>query len=134
LYNWDAVNKGKLCPIGWRVPTDDDWKTLEMTVGMTQEQANQNGWRGTDQGKKLKSEDGWSIGKGLNSVGFNVIPAGWRTDTEEFHHMGDHAYFWTATDGGGSEGICRYIWHIMDNVYRNPMEKKYGFSVRCVKE
>jgi len=105
-----------------------------MHLGMTKDQADQTGWRGTDQGKKLKSETGWSIGQGTNAFGFNALPSGWRTDTEEFHHMGDHAYFWTATAAGSSEAYCRYIWHIMDNTYRHTMPVKYGFSVRCVKE
>lgn len=29
LYNWYAVNTGKLAPKGWRVPTNDDWAKLE---------------------------------------------------------------------------------------------------------
>ena len=29
LYNWYAVNTGKLAPAGWHVPTDDDWIILE---------------------------------------------------------------------------------------------------------
>ncbi len=104
-----------------------------MHLGMTQEEADELGWRGTNQGRQLKSEEGWSIGTGLNSVGFNAIPSGWRTDTEDFHHLGDHAYYWTASEAGSSVGICRYIWHIMDNIYRHEMDKKYGFAVRCVK-
>jgi hypothetical protein len=39
IYNWYAINTGKLCPSGWHVSTDNDWKTLEMYLGMTQEQA-----------------------------------------------------------------------------------------------
>ena len=29
LYNWYAVNSGKLCPAGWRVPSDKEWVQLE---------------------------------------------------------------------------------------------------------
>jgi uncharacterized protein (TIGR02145 family) len=29
LYNWFAVNTDYLCPYGWRVPSDEDWKYLE---------------------------------------------------------------------------------------------------------
>ena len=30
LYNWYAINSRKIAPEGWHVPTDDDWKELEM--------------------------------------------------------------------------------------------------------
>ena len=36
------------------VPTDGEWMTMEMALGMSEAEANDNGWRGTDQGK-LKS-------------------------------------------------------------------------------
>ncbi len=54
LYNWYAVNTGKLAPAGWRVASDADWKTLEMSLGMTQTQADSTDYRGTDEGGKLK--------------------------------------------------------------------------------
>lgn len=33
LYNWFAVNTGKLCPSGWHVPTIDEWSVLEQFLG-----------------------------------------------------------------------------------------------------
>lgn len=33
LYNWYAVNSGKLCPSGWHVPTDDEWNALTGFLG-----------------------------------------------------------------------------------------------------
>ena len=33
LYNWFAVNTGKLCPVGWHVPTDAEWTTLTTYLG-----------------------------------------------------------------------------------------------------
>ena len=35
LYNWHAVNAGKLCPAGWHVPTDDEWLVLSNYLGRT---------------------------------------------------------------------------------------------------
>ena len=35
LYNWYAVNTGRLCPAGWHVPSDDERKQLEIELGMT---------------------------------------------------------------------------------------------------
>jgi uncharacterized protein (TIGR02145 family) len=33
LYNWFAVNTGKLCPIGWHVPDNAEWSTLTGFAG-----------------------------------------------------------------------------------------------------
>ena len=33
LYNCYAVETGKLCPEGWRVPSDEDWIALESSLG-----------------------------------------------------------------------------------------------------
>jgi hypothetical protein len=51
LYNWYAVDDAcGLCPSGWHVPTDWEFMTLEMELGMSESEANETGWRGTDQG------------------------------------------------------------------------------------
>jgi len=39
LYNWYTVKTGKLCPTGWHMPSDEEWKQLEMALGMTKEEA-----------------------------------------------------------------------------------------------
>jgi uncharacterized protein (TIGR02145 family) len=64
LYNWYTVRTGKLCPVGWHVPSDDEWKQLEMALGMTQEEADSWGefpgidGRGTDQATQMKATIG----------------------------------------------------------------------------
>ena len=60
MYNWFAVNTGNLCPTGWHVPTDDEFKTLSVYLGMTPADADLWGWHGTDQGTQLKSTTGWT--------------------------------------------------------------------------
>ncbi|MBN31745.1 MAG: hypothetical protein CL845_07135, partial [Crocinitomicaceae bacterium] len=50
LYNWYAVEDSRgLCPSGWHVPTDGEFMTLEMELGMSELEANSTSWRGTDQ-------------------------------------------------------------------------------------
>ncbi len=78
LYNWFAVGTGNLCPDGWHVATDADFKALEMGLGMTLDQADATGWRGTNQGVQMKSAIGWTTGNGTNSSGFNAFPGGFR--------------------------------------------------------
>lgn len=46
LYNWYAVaDSRELAPTGWHVPTDEEWKQLEMSLGMSDSEANDRGWR-----------------------------------------------------------------------------------------
>jgi hypothetical protein len=52
LYTWDAAMSA--CPSGWHLPSDNEWKTLEMFLGMSQSEADDTGWRGSDEGGKLK--------------------------------------------------------------------------------
>ena len=58
LYNWFAVNDSRnIAPTGWHVPTDNEWKTMEKYLGMSQAEADGELWRGTDEGGKLKESD-----------------------------------------------------------------------------
>ena len=41
------------CPTGWHLPSDDEWKQLEMHLGMSQSEADVTGWRGKNQGSEL---------------------------------------------------------------------------------
>lgn len=89
LYNHFAINTGKLCPKGWHAPRDDDWKQLEMALGMLKASADSSyvnsdvygmGYRGTDQGAQMKATSGWSDwegidGNGTNTSGFSALPA-----------------------------------------------------------
>ena len=63
LYNYYAVESGKLCPTGWHVATDEEWKQLESFVdsefGPHTDVWDDEGWRGSDAAVKLKSESGW---------------------------------------------------------------------------
>ena len=49
IYNWFAVNTGNLCPTGWHVPTDAEYDTLELFLGIPADTVGLWGWRGTDQ-------------------------------------------------------------------------------------
>ena len=75
LYNWDAALKA--CPLGWHLPSDVEWKTLEMYLGMSQSMSHDKGYRGTYEGKQMKFTSGWADnGNGTNSSGFDALPGG----------------------------------------------------------
>jgi uncharacterized protein (TIGR02145 family) len=55
LYNWYAVaDTNNIAPQGWHVPNHSDWLILEMNLGISFADAIGSGYRGTDEGGKLK--------------------------------------------------------------------------------
>ena len=141
LYQWNemmqyvttAGTQG-ICPNGWHIPTDDEWKTMEMHLGMTQAQADDISLRGTDEGEKMKSTSGWyNNGNGTNSSGFTALPGGYRHGNGSFHYLGSNGYWWSSTEGSGSNAWNRNLYYDNDRVSRSNYSKAYGFSVRCLK-
>jgi len=139
LYNWYAVNGDgtkELAPTGWRVATDDDWKALEMHLGMSQITADLTSWRGTDEGTRLKSTSGWdNDGNGPDWVGFSALPGGFRDFNDGgFYNMGLAAGFWSTSEHDATSAWRRVLLYDNVAVHRNKGSKGDGFSVRCVKD
>jgi len=134
LYNWFAANTGNLCPTGWHVPTDAEFKTLEIQLGMTQAQADALEWRGTDQGTQMKNNAGWTTGNGTNSSGFAGLPGGFRYYGDGgFQHAGDIGYWWTTSVSTGDRSFMRQLESSHETVERNNADNRAGKSVRCLK-
>jgi uncharacterized protein (TIGR02145 family) len=139
LYNWYAVaDIRNIAPPGWHVASDAEWKQLERYLGMSQAEADQTGWRGTDEGGKLK-EGGtshWiSPNTGAtNESGFTGLPGGYRYLGGLYYDIGVHAVFWSSTENGSSFAWCRNLGNAYSGVHRYDGGKEDGFSVRCVKD
>ena len=133
LYNWNAARTA--CPSGWHLPTDKEWKTLEMQVGMSQSEADDTGgWRGSEEGIKLKSTSGWkSIGNGTDEVGLTALPGGWRNTNGVFQNLGYYGFWWSATEYNSTIAWYRNLGYLEVDVYRSGSDIVHGFSVRCVK-
>ncbi len=113
-----------ICPDGWHIPTDTEWKTLEMALGMTQVAADAGNWRGPDQGTQLKPG---------GTSGFEALLAGYRQIGDSFYARGTEALFWSSTMNGLD--AWRRLLHLGEaRVYRGFHQKAFGYSVRCVKD
>lgn len=136
LYNWHAVSTGKLCPLGWHVPSDEEFKTLERHLGMTQEEADAMNWHGTNQGTQMKDLTGWnSEGNGTNTSGFSALPGGYRDSYGIFDSIGFNGYWWSSSVHYESYNAwIRYLTYYESRVDRIYGYKPYGFSVRCIKD
>jgi uncharacterized protein (TIGR02145 family) len=137
LYNFYAVNTGKLCPSGWHVPSDEEWIIMEMKLGMNTEQAYDVGWRGTTEGGKLK-EAGTSHWLepntgATNESGFTALPSGLRDNyIGTFYYVSSYGHYWTSTATTETEAWDRDVVYENAQIFRYANSKKYGFTVRCV--
>jgi uncharacterized protein (TIGR02145 family) len=135
LYEWDemmdygpsdagnpSTTQG-ICPAGWHVPSDEEWKVLEMFLGMTSTEADMvNGWRGTGAGTALK------VG---GSSGYDAKMAG-RDAGGAFSLIGLNEYMYTSTEYY-TNAWRRCLAFSADTVGRwNTFPKSWGLSVRCV--
>lgn len=126
LYTWNAANKA--CPNGWHLPNDDERRNLEEIIGSS---------GGSFAGKKLKTKSGWfEGGNGKDSLGFAVLPAGFRGMNDGFKDEGKSAIFWSSTKSKSNVYDASswsftydrdYMSHFSNTVYS-------AFSVRCLKD
>lgn len=148
LYNFHAVDDHRgLAPEGWHVPSSEEWKEMEMYLGMTQEQADLTLWRGTDEGGKLKEagEVHWTSPNtgATNETGFTALPAGYRNVNLTFPQyngyfsIGIFTSFWTSTGLSASNNVNATVRSLRNDnarIYYVGYPRVNGLSVRCVKD
>jgi uncharacterized protein (TIGR02145 family) len=127
LYNWYAVNTGKLAPKGWHVSTDAEWSTLTDYFG-----------GGSVAGGKLK-ETGtshWvSPNTGAtNESGFTALPGGIRFVDGTFFGICRYGYWWNSMACNTYEAYYQSMHLESDDLIRLSYFKDLGYSVRCVKD
>lgn len=127
LYNWFAVSdERKLCPQGWKIPSDDDWTVLTSYLG------------GLDvAGGKLKSTGitFWGIPNAWanNLSFFTGLPGGFRDQLGLFFGVGYYAIWWTSTSNG-AEAWSRYVYNEFNYASKETLSKNQGLSIRCLSE
>jgi len=125
LYQWDElmlytteVGTQGICPAGWHIPSHEEWKQMEIEIGMSEQEADNLGLRGSDEGTKLL-EGG--------SSGFESLFSGKRNINGYYENMDHYATFWT------SDGYTRTLGESFTQVYASKGDdRENGFSVRCI--
>ncbi len=145
LYNWNAVNTGKLSPEGWHVPTEDEWTNLINYLI-------ENGYNfdGTTTGNKIAKAmadtSSWTLFNVTggnpdntdypayrNKSGFTAVSTGY-CDTEG--GMGDpgyNTYWWTATEYNNDQAWYHGILGYQVDIPTYAGQKNFGFFIRCVR-
>jgi uncharacterized protein (TIGR02145 family) len=125
LYNWYAVNTGKLAPTGWHVPTDAEWATLinylggESVAGGKLKETGTTHWRSPNTGA-------------TNESGFTALPGGGRNYYGIFDVIYNNGGWWSETVDDLTHAWSRYVYYLDGNVTRYNNTKTSGWSVRCI--
>ncbi|MBK7629087.1 MAG: caspase family protein [Bacteroidales bacterium] len=127
LYNWYAVNSGKLCPKGWHVPTDAEWTTLttflggESIAGGKLKEQEKGNWLGSSNGIPVETE-------------FKSLPGGYRYLAGNYFSLGSYGFWWSSTPSDASSAWSRNMSYNNNEVGSLSFNRSYGFSVRCLKD
>lgn len=124
LYNGFAVYSGNLCPPGWRIPTDADWKFLANFLGGV-----------PIAGGKMKTVTGWAPPNtgGTNESGFIGLPGGLRNLRGEFNSLGLSGIWWTSSPTYAFKEV--WEWNLSNSsrsLGRAAVNMTLGFSCRCL--
>ncbi len=145
LYQWDEMMQYTtddktqgICPIGWHIPSDFEWKIFEVWLGMTEQDADGVFWRGSDEGGKLKAAGTtyWvDPNEGAtNSTLFTALPSGNRTDVGTFEGINFLTDFWTSTLIIDTQCWYRYLDADHSQITRIDGNKRYATPVRCIRD
>ena len=140
FYFSPSGNHQGICPMGWHVPTDAEWRTMVTNAGASYYNGTGNAkltagcdWidSGVEQ-NETNSSPGNYVYAERSSSGFSAVPAGRRFWTG-FNGVGTHAQFWSSTQDSG------YIYTSILSGYSVyvgiGLKYKYeGFSLRCVRD
>ena len=111
------------CPKGWTLPHEEDWFSLEIALGMTEEQVQREGWRGIDQA--------WQLRVGGTS-GIEMPLSGYVNREGHFAYMGER--FGTNLTGMRARMFMLGFGKIYREIYESwqPTIIQYG-SLRCIR-
>ncbi len=128
LYNWYAVNDYRgICPTGWHVPNNDE---LTLLINYLGGQSNA--------GTKLKEAgiSHWITPNNgaTNASGFTALPGGIRTQQGAYGSLGGEGVFWTSSEYNTDNANYYAFYYNRTDVDRDQLNKKFGFSVRCVRD
>ena len=132
LYNWHAVSKTtngnkNVCPTGWHVPTDAEWKVLTDYLGGD-----------SIAGGKLK-EVGTTSWKSPNTDATNTslftgLPGGYRFSLGYYDYVGNNGGWWSSTESNTYDAWYRSLGSYGGVAYWDGPNEEFGFSVRCLRD
>ncbi|MFW5700510.1 MAG: FISUMP domain-containing protein [Cyclobacteriaceae bacterium] len=145
MYNWHAINTGKLSIMDYHVPTIDDWNILRdylIANGYNYDKST----TGNKVAKSIASKELWNDkicygGNGSactnkqynNLTGFTGIPAGFRNYNAYYLSYGENCEWWSATEYNETMAYFIQLIYYSEKLESYMYDKKVGRSVRLVK-
>ena len=128
LYNWYAVNDPRgLAPEGWHIPSDFEWSTLgnclggNAVAGGPMKEIGTSHWNGPNTGA-------------TNLSNFTALPGGYRGVNGGFYDVNSYGFLWSSTEGSSNDAWNWSLYYSVDDLFRDGYGKRFGFSVRCLKD
>ena len=128
LYNWyAAADSRNMAPLGWHVASDAEYQTLvdylggNTVAGGKMKEAGTSHWRSPNTGA-------------TNESGFTALAGGYRGGNGTYFHMGENVHFWSSTHCDDNYAWTRHLYYNFSNFNRSYYDKRYGYSVRCVRD
>jgi uncharacterized protein (TIGR02145 family) len=115
-----------ICPTGWHVPSDGEWRSLEITLGGS-----------SVAGGALKSTSGlWNSPNtgASNSSGFSALPGGFRHSDGAFYEIGTKTVMWASSQDSSPFAWVRFLLYANSYYHLNGNLKHLGYSARCLKD
>lgn len=153
LYNWYAVETENICPIGWHVPSKEEWKEFlfylaangynydgsvydgdNIEIAMSKigkAMAEKSNWRTPEYGEE------WAIGKDMhlnNSAGFNGIGADGRYMLNGSFSWDYYICNWWSSTPSGDDAWTYFMYTEDPGVIETYYWKQGGYSVRCIED
>ena len=138
-YTWTDAQT--VCPDGWRLPSDADWRSLAAAFG-------------TDPGAGFKQFDGlagkmmanayfngerlWEYRRGVNITDeslFSALPTSFASIENGNYRFNEGKYgLWWTSDQSEGMGVCRYLHEDTDILFSGTFDKNLvAAPVRCVR-
>jgi uncharacterized protein (TIGR02145 family) len=146
LYQWNELMQYTtqpgtqgLCPTGWHLPLDEEWKVLEGAVdshyGIGDPIWDLDLFRGFDAGFRLKSDSNWCYsGNGANLFGFSGKPGGLCTGAGGFLNRCQYGIWYTSNEASTWDAWDHSLESIELRIDRDAAnEKGIAFSARCIR-
>jgi uncharacterized protein (TIGR02145 family) len=123
LYTWASAQQVcRSLGVGWRLPTDDEWRQMAKRYGGVSADS-------ADEGRAA-----FAALRSGGTSGFNAVLGGNRRDGN-YERVDAHGFFWTASDNDARTAPFYNFGENGRALHRQPGgDKQMAISVRCVRD